>query len=193
MMKHSSFLLSFLLFSCVSNRKKTIEYSSFNFKKDYPHVEKILKESPQFLISSKEDGGLDHTKKYFELPFMKTLVAKEDNKVVGFVNYTREPKKFCLFFNSYQKYKNLAFCDRYKALHYLHIIAVNKNHGRKGIASSLLERVQKELKGKPVLIDIHKENLKSQFFFRKKKFKEIKLEDYGLEDDSDPTDLYLIS
>ena len=183
-------LCFFLSFSFYSRG----EVVPFDFNKDWVELKSIIMENPKFLLIPEEDGGLKHSKKYFQLDFMETFVTKKDGIITGFVNFTRQPEKYCAFYYKYiGQEKTPRACEAYKKLHYLHMIAVSKDHTRKGLASELLRKAQSSLSQKPILIDILKKNTISQKFFQYKGFKFVNLRDLRLQEEEEEGSVYMLS
>ena len=72
------------------------------------------------------------------------------------------------------------------------MIAVSKNHTRKGLASKLLKKALSELKGKPVFVDIYEKNKGSLAFFKAKGFEIFDLKDFGLEEEKVEGSVYMV-
>lgn len=185
-------LLLEIFFSFSLQARKLV--TPFHFEKDWAGVEKIIKETPHYLLIPEEDGGFPHTREYFQQDFMETYVTRKGEEITGFINYTEQPEKYCAFYYAYIGHKKTPdVCKAYKKLHYLHIIAVSKDHTRQGIASSLVQHAKKRLSKKPIFIDIMETNEASRSFFTRKGFEPVNLENLGLEEEKEEGSVYMIS
>ena len=134
-MKIVGFVFTFLMsFSLVASHGYTLE--PYDAQRDWPSIEKIIKDNASHLAYESLGCPEGTTKKYIESKDCTIMVARLDNNTIGFVSY---------------RFNNLSVLTFHiERSGIIELLGVDSVYRRKGAGRALLERACKELETQKV-------------------------------------------